>query len=269
MNTLRWTVLVLAGGLALGCGDDDDRGGADASVDRSVQDSTVGDTSTGDTGTDTSVPDAQVDGGTPGMCGGGACDLITGGGCGMAMGCYFSGPMGMAPAATCLPAGIVGEGQACTNSNDCAPGHDCPMGIGVCTKVCCVGSDMGCPTGQTCSVQLVDGMGNQTGVGLCRFSSDCDLVAQTGCEMGQGCYLNGPDGSRTCIESTENLTEGTACMAANACAPGLGCIGAAGGPTTCQKHCTIGDDATCGATQTCSGRLQGQTMVGFCQPMSM
>lgn len=111
-------------------------------------------------------------------CGGELCDLLSSTSCEHAdEGCLFliSDPDPL-PFAQCQPVGDVLEGEACTSSYDCAPGLDCTSdgSAGTCRNYCCkLGHRSGCPSGQACVLELLDGNGASTGVGLCDVCDTC------------------------------------------------------------------------------------------------
>jgi len=157
----------------------------------------------------------------------------------------------------CQPAGTGTSGTACMNYSECAEGFTCiqnPSGTGgKCQHFCCGTPGSGCPTGQSCDVQIIDEMGNPTGVGYCKLPDVCDpTMMMSGCGAGEGCYI-GMDGGGTCIASTRNLTEGMTCTAANDCAPGLACYSVGTGGPQCYKYCDgMAMPSQCATGQTCN-----------------
>ena len=161
----------------------------------------------------------------------------------------------------CVPAGTAGEGMPCTNVNDCQEGFMCDGDV--CRAVCCNGSSDSCPVGQSCLISLTDSDMNPTGVGLCRFPDTCDLLAQTGCPAGQGCYPAGGDGSVLC-SAPGSVADGTACSFTNDCAIGSVCAGPSGS-ATCRKTCDrTGGDPMCPDGETCGGVGGFPENVGVC-----
>lgn len=269
MNMLRRTALVsMMCTLALaGCGDDGgrpDTGVADSAVDSTAPDTAIPDGGVPDgTVADTGTPDSTTaDTGTPptGMCPVGDCDLLTNAGCEAGSACYFASPMMGAPAApTCAMAGTGGDGADCTGIQDCQEGFVCDNGAGVCRHYCCGGSDTGCPTGQSCLVSIVDDMMMPTGVGICRISDTCDLLAQTGCPDGQACYPGGGDGTVLCVDAGA-AASGAACSFANDCVPGAVCLAT----DVCASLCNITDMTGCADGETCNGLTGAPEGVGVC-----
>jgi hypothetical protein len=251
------------------CGDDDrPPGGTDSGR--------VDGGTTGDAGR---PPDAgnPPDGSIPGMCGGGACDIQTGGGCGMAgQGCYYlaAGP-GMMPAAMCVTAGTAGDGAACENTQDCREGNHCDAaaagGMGECRKLCCWGSDVGCPAGQRCQRRFVDEMGTELDVGFCVPSDSCTLVPQAGCDPPEACYPLGNDGSTEC-RAPGTATAGMECGATVGCAGGTGCyqVGSETSPFQCYTFCDRTAATPCLASETCQplNYPAPADHVGICVPMT-
>lgn len=266
MGKLRFMGPMLLGLLmALGCGDDDGNGnGTDAG---SPVDSGRPGVDGGGPGTDGGGPmpmDGGIDAGSSmHSCPAGACDLITNAGCGAGEACKLVVTAeGMPPSPNCIPAGAAGDGETCSAGGDCQEGLHCQDGT--CRAYCCSESRTGCPTGQSCLTNLVDQMGNATGVGLCGVPSGCDLLAQD-CPMGEGCYPTGDAGD--CVRPTGvNAMQGGSCTATNDCAPGFACINATtGGGDTCAAFCNReGGDPACPMGFRCNGVTGFPDIVGVC-----
>lgn len=268
MRTLRFSMLVIS--LALltalaACGDDGrttgDTGTPDTStpVDSGGDSTTPVDSSVVDTGT------PPTDGGGTGTCGGSACDIVTGGGCGAGEGCQFLAPMEGADAtAMCVAAGTAGDGAACTTYMDCQEGFACVRDasgeMGICHQYCCPmdpAADSLCrTTGQTCRTTFTG-----TDVGFCSFPDDCDPVALTGCDTGRACYP-GPDGTFQCAAPGDSAEGDMGCMFTNDCAAGLACLS-----NVCRRLCDTESGDGCGASQTCSVTLTGFDTLGACDPV--
>ncbi len=266
MRMLRFSMMLAAAALLFACGDDGRMttdGGADTSV--PVDTGTTSDTgTTADTGTmaDTGT---TTDSGMGGTCGGSACDLVTGGGCGAGQSCQFLAPMmGADPEAMCVPAGTAGDGMPCMNYMDCQEGFACITADGAmegtCQHYCCpggTGASAACPTGQTCSTTFMG-----TDVGFCSFADDCDPVGMTGCMGTEACYP-GPDGTFQCA-TPGMLTEGETCETfVNECAAGLACL-----MGQCRKLCDTDSGMGCGAMQMCTVGLSGFDTLGACDPVA-
>jgi len=250
--------------LFTGCGDDN-RSSTDTGIMR-VDGGHVDSGPLPDTGP---VPDTGPlpDSGTStGMCPAGMCNILTASGCATGQGCYFlSMMMGGTPEPLCDTAGTSGDGATCATYADCQEGFFCEGTT--CRHYCCGMADTGCPTGQTCAVQLVGPGGVETGVGFCKLPDTCDPITQTGCAMGQGCYTQGSDGSVICIGSLHDAAEGTTCMASNDCAPGLQCYGAGGADPVCHKFCNVMTMTGCGMGQTCDAvGIMALPNLGICTP---
>lgn len=224
------------------------------------------------------LPDAgrPPDGSIPGTCGGGGCNIQTGGGCATAgQGCYYlaAGP-GMMPAAMCVMAGTAADGAACENSQDCREGSHCDAaaagGMGECRKLCCWGSDVGCPTGQRCQRRFVDEAMTPLDVGFCVPADSCSLITQMGCMPGEACYPLSNDGSTEC-RAPGTAMAGEMCGATTGCVGGTGCyqVGMETAPFLCYAFCDRTAATPCTGMATCQGLGYPAPAdnVGICVPM--
>lgn len=265
MSALKVGTRMLSLCVAFGCGGGDGNdhdGGHDADEDAGdaiTVDGPGGDVP-GDAGGDTDV--------TPSACPDGPCDLISNG-CADAMACYFLQPAGgeEPPEPMCATTGAGEQGDACTTYMDCAPGFHCDGAV--CRHYCCGADDTtSCPSESLCLIEFVH-EDESTGAFLCRECDSCDLVDQTGCGEGLGCYIGSNDGCKLCIASVSDLTEGEACGPANDCVPGFGCFNVA--PTgmaqdpRCAKFCTPGESGGCADGQDCTA-VGGFDDLGACLP---
>ncbi len=198
---------------------------------------------------------------TPGTCGGAMCDLVTGGGCMTGQACQLlAAAAGEMPEGMCVPSGTLGDGAACTMATDCQEGFACVVpagsGAGTCQHYCCPmapGANAACPTGQSCMTTFQD-----TDVGYCSFPDDCDPIAQTGCDAGEGCYL-AMGGTFACaVPAGDAGGTGHPCAFINDCMPGYACI-----DDMCAELCTRPDGTECDAPAVCNG-VTGFTTVGVC-----
>ena len=268
MRTLVIGFAALGAALAMGCGDDS-RPPGDSGTTRIDSGPGIDSGPRPDTGPLPDTGPRPDTGGMTGMCPAGMCDLLTNG-CPAGQACYFLAPaMGEPAVPTCDMSGTGGDGATCTSYRDCQEGFFCDSTAGICRHYCCMDSDTGCPTGQTCAVSFVDDMGNPTGIGYCAFPDNCDPAAQTGCMVaGQGCYAQGMDGSTICIAPTMMLTEGQTCESLNACSPGFTCVDTGTG-AKCHKYCNATDMTGCAMEQTCSSLSLPAPVdhVGICTPV--
>ena len=259
--TLLFTVAALAA-ISVGCGDDDrDTGG-----DRDTGPIMMIDSGPPRDG----GPPMMIDTGPPptGMCPDGMCDYVDQTGCMAGEGCYIGG---MGP--QCAPAGMGGDGATCMNINDCQAGFTCvvqTMGMpGECHKMCCaIGSVRDCPMGQTCATRFVDDMMRDLGVGFCSAPDSCDVLMQTGCEMGEGCYVTDfDDGSVMCLTPSAMAGgEDAPCEGLDECMPGFGCVSTDMTTFTCQRFCNamMGAMSGCAEGQTCNPLSMGVRNIGIC-----
>jgi len=258
-NSRMFLVLSLGAVLLVGCGDDDTSPMGDGSP-MIMEGGPPGDA-------DSSPP--MPDGSPPmgNMCPPGPCDLATGSGCAAGEACYFLSPAEGEPSVpTCQPAGAGMDGATCATYGECASGYFCAASgaSGVCRKLCCADNDAQCPSGQTCQVQITDADGMPTGVGLCRGSDSCDVLMQTGCAEGEGCYPTGT--GTTCAAPTADAGgQGEVCTNANGCQPGLICAGSEGGENTCHQACRLPSGEPMCAEGLVCGMLTGITEFGICQ----
>lgn len=258
MRQLRFvTVCLMAAGLAgLGSGCDGD-GPSDAGG--GGTDAGGGMVDSGGGGIDSGMmmgTDAGIDAGGGGACTGptGACNALEASSCGAGMACVISGSSATMWETVCIMAGAGTQGSACdpTMQGQCAEGFQC--NDNVCQELCCDTSD--CNPGDFCG--LVAG----ADLGFCSTPDDCDLLAQTGCGMGQGCYPS--SGGLSCLGAGD-LAEGAACMFTNDCLPGFGCLGPTGGAAACRAWCDMAAmPTTCPMGFACTG-VTGLP-VGACTP---
>ncbi|MFK8000868.1 MAG: hypothetical protein AB8H86_14820 [Polyangiales bacterium] len=247
------------------CGDDDartDAGGLDAgpSPDSAVVDSGGSDVGGSDAGprtdsgpgTDSGTPDVgpMIDAGPQGaLCPAAEmCNPVLGTGCEGSESCFVAGSADSAMT-VCGGPGATPIGGDCTTADGCQSGLSC-IG-GKCQPLCCGDSDADCPTGGVCN-----GLSNLEGIGVCLLPDGCNLVMQTGCDDGLGCYPLSSEGGTRCATSGAAAV-GAACEASNDCAGGTICLD----DGTCHSLCELESD-TCG-DQRCSP-LNGFEAVGVC-----
>lgn len=262
----RILLCVLVGMMAFGCGDDDgsnDSGAGNFDAGRVQDTGSSPDTSVFDAGPtpeDTgAVPDTGLtfDAGGGGMRGemcpaAQACNVVNGIGCMAEEGCFLARlPDSEDAAAMCAMAGTGAIGTTCMAANACAPGLNC-IG-GECRAMCCGGEDGDCPEGGRCG-----GRTSIDGIGFCLVADDCDMLAQTGCDEGEGCYPLSAEGGTIC-GSAGTIVDGAACTSANDCVPGSLCLG----DGFCHSLCTPESTDECPAESTCGG-LTGFDGVGVC-----
>lgn len=157
------------------------------------------------------------------------CDPLDQTGCVPGRACYYRDMT--RSTVDCEPPGAGTDGDACTDSSDCAPRFVC---TGRCRRHCDNG---GCPSGYRCS----DAPGLP--YGEC-YPMECDPIAQTDCAPTESCY---PTGSQTasCLVPVDSRSEGQTCTYVNECAAGLVCSGG-----RCRRTCRPGSGG-CPAGTSC------------------
>lgn len=216
------------------------------------------------------TPEAGRDsGGTmAGHCPTGMCDLEAQTGCMAGEACDWApAMMGGMPVPYCRSVGMQGDGMPCDNMRLCQEGFVClgpAAGAATCKHVCCMGNDSACPSGQQCSITILAPGMTTSPVGACDAPDNCNILAQTGCGMGEYCYPGGSDGSTQCANPGTGAS-GSACSTLNACVSGYIC---ADMPGRCLQVCNMATGGTpaCPMGQTCAG-LMGFTGVGVCVMM--
>lgn len=251
---MRISLLSLASILVLsfGCGDD----GGSTDTDGGTVDVDSGTTDGGTTDTDGGTTDAgdAIDPTT--MCPAGACDLLTGGGCDTGEACYYGAESsGDAPMPICVPVGEGVEGDECTNLNDCGAGMTCANGE--CRTVCCGTNDANCGEDTACTLINLAGA-TVEGYGACLPNTTCDLLEQSGCDEGEGCYPVSEGAA--CLTPINTVAIGEVCEAANQCEPGAVCVSG-----TCASICDrTATESTCPEGVDCAEVTNFPENVGFC-----
>lgn len=237
--------------LAVACGDDDgppaDTGrDVPANVDTNRQDTNMQDTN----GQDTNMQDANSSGMCPASH---MCDLVSQD-CSGDDGCYFGVDMDGNSLGVCASPGTAAFGETCDAAAACVAGLSC-IG-GTCVQACC-GSNDHCTMGGECIGRI---QGEDT-VGFCVTFDNCDIVAQTGCEEGEGCYESGENNLCTTAGSA---AVGAACQRSNDCAPGNICVRMEGQEPACQDACNPANGSNdCNSGQQC-GALRNRPNLGIC-----
>lgn len=240
--------------LVVGCGPAEDAldGGLDASAESSGE--PILDAGGG-------IPEAP-NGAT--LCPVGACNYQTQGGCAQdaaaPVACHpYPNAGGVAP--TCAPAGILGEGEACSSWLDCSPGLLC-VGSS-CRRLCCGGDYTACPDGQHCFsavLVLVGDAAIASGAMVCLAVGGCDVFSGQPCPQGRSCHIVDPTGAVACVPSGHGQS-GDPCP----CAAGFACIA-----ERCRRLCRAvegGGDPFCAASEgRCVHYDRDPPGVGECDP---
>jgi imidazolonepropionase-like amidohydrolase len=146
---------------------------------------------------------------------------------------------GLGAGATCLGAGECGDDLYCSWLSSCAP-------------VC--GATNACDSGDACFPQAA------SSEGWCYPGDHCDLIGQD-CVNGQACIWLGNASSVCWFAGTG--TDGQACDAEIACAPGHQCSLSSG---KCAALCDPRGPNTCPAPKICTDRsAQAGLIIGECQ----
>ncbi len=202
-------------------------------------------------------PDGSVDGG--GISCGGACEPTEASGDCSDDVCAL---VGSAPACVSSLGGLA-AGDPCSEPSDCGFGLACfkKGNAGICGVICCASAgDAGCGADERCGGPgtLVDD--TPTAWAECLPRRACDLLAGTGCEPGEGCYLVDSGGLTDCREEG-TLLEGQGCSEPEDCAPGMSCLGLE--VSACRVICDADED--CGGGKTCvDANLPGLPGLGHC-----
>ncbi len=187
----------------------------------------------------------------------GTCDVVAQTGCAASEECAA-----VCPQPACRPNnGAQGAGASCTPGapNDCDRGLFCLENGNCgtrCVKLCC--DDSGCPSGFTCSANLVCSAQQTIISGYC-LNTSCDPygdAAATSCpDPKEACYpLLAPLGNvhaRCTCRGT--LPPDAECTSFYQCQPGYVCLGqGAGMPAICRQVCNR-ESPVCRAGLTCRG----------------
>jgi hypothetical protein len=165
----------------------------------------------------------------------------------------------------CEPNGTVPTGMPCPATGDaCVAGDVCveystALGIDLCAEFCRTDSD--CHAGGLCTTGLVGG-----NLKICSLPiTNCDPVAQTGCQNGAACYPVTPSGQTGCHPQGPG-TDFSDCLTDFDCAAGYSCfVDPSGlGPNTCKPLCHQGNDLDCLNPNYFCYNVVGWTMWGVC-----
>lgn len=178
---------------------------------------------------------------------------------------------------TCVTAGTVSQGQACSDTALCEPGTICveaAPGFASCAKFCDTDAQCEAP-GALCFFKLGDGNGGDIpGVALC--SDNCDLATSQGCVVpGTSCQLGitMADEPFTLCAPSGTLVYQEICTDTSDCAPDFICFETTVPDFRCFQWCVIGGSA-CPTGQTCIAQeitagvplTIGTTTYGICNP---
>jgi len=119
----------------------------------------------------------------------------------------------------CRAVGLIERGEMCVprgSAGDCVAGHVCFDDFG-CVQVC--RSNLDCGSRGVCLLIAAGGC-----VGLC--SDLCSVLSQTGCPTGRGCQpLTLTGGGNLCRFANPAGMDGTRCFKPSDCAAGYVCVG--------------------------------------------
>ncbi|HEX4048081.1 MAG TPA: hypothetical protein VH309_09625 [Elusimicrobiota bacterium] len=163
----------------------------------------------------------------------------------------------------CIPAGLGLTNATCSQSTDCAAGHEC-IGSGSCRHYCCGGTSA-CQVNEFCDVQPT-AEDPAVVVPVCMPEVPCVLLQdQYDCPATQQCSVVREDGSTSCV-NVGTAKDGESCDAQH-CARGLVCLGASGSATCAPLCYTAGPDSCATTGRTCVATLPlfRTEAVGVCQ----
>jgi|CZKU01.1.fsa_nt_gi hypothetical protein len=142
----------------------------------------------------------------------------------------------------CLPAGLGMTNATCSQSDQCAAGHEC-IGAGSCRHYCCAGTSA-CQINEFCDVQPT-AQDPTIVVPVCMPQLPCLLLEDAFCPATQQCSVVREDGTTSCV-NVGTAQDGDRCDAEH-CARGLVCIGAQDA-ATCAPLCYTADPHACANT---------------------
>ncbi|MCS6798566.1 MAG: hypothetical protein NZ898_08545 [Myxococcota bacterium] len=278
-DALRFGPLVLFAALG-GCGGKD-KPVVDAGTDTGSAEGGGMDATGAEGGTEAGLDaggDARRDAGPPRLR---ECDPWTEGSCGAEEKCSVVidvlGPEDAEVLFACVPRrlGVKEEGVACarfgrdatpTTMGDDARTDDCAQGlfcwrapdrptISVCQRLC--GAEgIDCMSDEWCAI-----LNSEPRFGTCRRAEGCDVVFQTGCREGSGCYVvpsTQGDLLGVCLEFSPpdggTGAVGEPCMFLDSCRPGTQCLneilpdGGLGGEARCRELCRAAGGSADGGT---------------------
>ncbi len=231
------------------CGEQAPPGERDAARDASWPDVRVVDASVpqdAPSGDATPSADARPDGADDASTGGvlcpsdPLCDPVTGLGCGTDGWCVLQGDVPRCVSS----AGDGAEGAPCDSVRACRVGLACFQvgGRAVCLRPCCEESTCGFGARCVAGARLANGM--EPPWGRCTTARRCDVLAQSGCSDGEGCYIVDASGTTSCRPAGRGGA-GDPCRQQEDCRPGFYCGGALG-EGRCVRICALdGSDGGC------------------------
>ncbi len=167
------------------------------------------------------------------------------------------------PQWTCVKAGSLAVGQACTKIDECAKGALCVNNQ--CRAICSASGEnaaWACAGGLPCStLTWADGAEVGNDLGVCLVAANCDLVTDSGCNAGETCEII--QNAKSCL-TPGDAGSGAPCKAINDCQKGFFCVGPAVGQTTCLAKCRVGGTPGCTV-----GSCTGVTVDGKVAPDSL
>jgi hypothetical protein len=194
---------------------------------------------------------------------GGACDVITQGGCAGDTRCYYSRAGAIFTAQCLMSSGAVALGEPCLGNTSCGGGMFCDTGsdepANVCIAYCCAASE--CPAGQRCSPWVAE-----TGdlpMGGCFPDEECDALARTGCPPTEACYFR--RAYTYCALPGTRANDAT-CRQNHECVPGDMCMAGTDGIMRCMVMCDL-RAPVCPAGRVCasSNALAPYDHIGACR----
>lgn len=147
----------------------------------------------------------------------------------------------------CAETGLIGMGDSCLTTSDCAPGFACVEGNS-CVPYCC-GDVEACPTGTYCAprnpvaADLPAGVQAVPQIPVCAVATNCTLLDDGSCTDGKTCTIVRVDGTTSCVSPGTGLA-GEACP----CAEDHVCNTK---KNECYKLCKLGRPGDCPPSDFC------------------
>lgn len=220
------------------CGDDDSKGSADATQ-STGNDGAILETTSGDA---LVVNDTNT----------GPCNPVANTGCAANQTCTY---VANETAPSCVTAGVVELGQACSSEAHCKKGVCLNLNDtrSLCYAIC--ETDPDCGSGGSCLTL------SNAAFEICKIEGiyeNCDLVLQDCVDAAKGCYAVSTEDQPIC-RVAGTVAAGAACDSAVACVKGAACVN-----DVCRPVCDLTKTPSdCAAGNVCNAYFDG---AGYCEP---